>query len=310
MYKELQKISLTGTGARMYARQCTLQGGWRLFAASVKAAQFRQPPFRVLPTGSKQGAHAALLSQSSTAPQPTGSKQRARAAILLLFRFVFPAMISSATFVSTIRAKRLKAAYGRFAFKVGSPASMRPHFESRLFIPPYRWYSLRLRDWRKTLRSTTSAKQHCAPAYGLQTEGARCYPALIPLRVSRHDLFRYFRFNDKGEKAQSRLRPLCFQGGVSCKHETPFRKPPFYSPLSLVLSSLARLAENTSLHYERKAALRPSLRGALAAIKAARRGTMPPPLRGFAPLGTPLPLVLRDPLPLVFIWRGRMAYFE
>ena len=166
MYKELQKISLTGTGARMYERQCTLQGGWRLFAASVKAAQFRQPPFRVLPTGSKQGAHAALLSQSSTAPQPTGSKQRARAAILLLFRFVFPAMISSATFVSTIRAKRLKAAYGRFAFKVGSPASMRPHFESRLFIPPYRWYSLRLRDWRKTLRSTTSAKQHCAPAYG------------------------------------------------------------------------------------------------------------------------------------------------
>ena len=76
MYKELQKISLTGTGARMYERQCTLQGGWRLFAASVKAAQFRQPPFRVLPTGSKQGARAALLSQSSTAPQPTGRPRR------------------------------------------------------------------------------------------------------------------------------------------------------------------------------------------------------------------------------------------
>ena len=174
MHKAFQTISLTGTGARIYARPCTLQGGWRLFAASVKAAQFRQPPFRVLPTGSKQGARAALLSQSSTAPQPTGSKRRARAAILLSFRFVFLAMISSPTFRLKMIAERLKGVFNTFAFMVGAPAGMRPHYKSRLSIPYHLQSSLRLRVWRESLRFSASAKQHCASAYGLPTEGARC----------------------------------------------------------------------------------------------------------------------------------------
>ena len=90
----------------------------------------------------------------------------------------------------------------------------------------------------------SSAKQHCAPAYGLPTEGARC------LTITRQHC------------------PLAYglpTGGARC--------------LTISRQHCA-----------------PSLRGTLAALKAARWGTMPPPLRGFAPLGTPLPLVLRAPV--------------